>query len=125
MRTIPSLQVKRWTASGRCCTTTRGDWQRYGDTTDYREYTYKRSIITPDDWKLIYTLENKGRELYNLKTDPGETRNLADAEPKLADELEERLFSHFNYIGHDLRVKRWEIGLNPVYPSQGKEGPKK
>src|SRR3712207_8308548 len=43
--------------------------------TDYRQYTYKRSIIKPDGWKLIYTLEDKGRELYNLNADPGETRD--------------------------------------------------
>src|SRR5262249_14499383 len=40
--------------------------------TDYRQYTYKRAIITQDGWKLIYTLENKTRELYDLKADPGE-----------------------------------------------------
>ena len=40
--------------------------------TNYREYTYKRSIITPDGWKLIYTLEQPTRELYNLKNDPVE-----------------------------------------------------
>jgi len=92
--------------------------------TDYRQYTYKRSVITPDGWKLIYTLENKGRELYSLQDDPGETTNRVDAEPKLTDELERKLFSHFKSIGHDLTSKRWEIGLNPVYPSQGKEVPK-
>jgi arylsulfatase A-like enzyme len=88
--------------------------------TDYREYTFKRSVITPDGKKLIYTLENSTRELYDLTADPGETKNLAAADPKLADELQARLFDHFNAIGHDLRVRRWEVGLNPVYPSQGK-----
>jgi choline-sulfatase len=93
--------------------------------TDYRLYTYKRSVITPEGWKLIYTLETQSRELYNLKDDPGEMKNLAAAEPKRADELEKKLFAHFKAIGHDLKEQRWVTGLNPVYPSQAKEPPKK
>lgn len=93
--------------------------------TDYREYTFKRSIITKDGWKLIYTLENKMRELYNLHDDPTESKNLVATNGKLADELEEKLFAHFSAIGHDLSRKRWEIGLNPVYASQAKGLPKK
>lgn len=88
--------------------------------TNYREYTYKRSITAPDGWKLIYTLELRSRELYNLTDDPGETKDLAKANPKKADELEERLFAHFRSIGHDLKSRTWPIGLNPVYPSQAK-----
>lgn len=88
--------------------------------TNYREYTYKRSIIAPDGWKLIYTLELRTRELYNLTADPGETKNLAESNPDKADELESRLFEHFKSIGHDLRFRPWPIGLNPVYPSQAK-----
>lgn len=92
--------------------------------TDYREYTFKRSIITPEGWKLIYTLETKSRELYNLPQDPGEMKNLAQAEPRRVDELEARLFAHFKSIGHDLTAKKWATGLNPVYPSQGKAMPR-
>lgn len=88
--------------------------------TDYREYTYKRAVITPDGWKLVYTLETQARELFDLTADPGETRNLAPTHAKRADALQEQLFSHFADIGHDLRARRWELGLNPVYPSQGK-----
>ena len=93
--------------------------------TDYRMYTYKRGIQTKEGWKLIYTLENKGRELYNLKTDPHETRNLVDQEPRKAYELEQRLFAHFKSIGHDLYARQWIPGLNPVYDSQAKGAVKK
>jgi arylsulfatase A-like enzyme len=89
--------------------------------TDYREYTFKRSVVTPDGWKLIYTLETKTRELYDLNTDPGETRNLAATDPARADDLQRRVFAHFRHLGHDLTDRRWEPGLNPVYPSQGKK----
>jgi arylsulfatase A-like enzyme len=91
--------------------------------TDYRQYTYKRSIITPEDWKLIYTLENRTRELYNLERDPGEQDDVAGSHRELADQLERRLFDHFRSIGHDLTMREWKVGLNPVYPSQGLQLP--
>jgi arylsulfatase A-like enzyme len=93
--------------------------------TDYRQYTYKRGIQTTDGWKLIYTLENKSRELYNLKNDPHETKNLVDQEPRRAYELEQRVFAHFKSIGHDLNARQWIPGLNPVYDSQAKPAAKK
>jgi arylsulfatase A-like enzyme len=93
--------------------------------TDYRQYTYKRGIQTKDGWKLIYTLENKNRELYNLKKDPEETKNLVEQEPRRAYELEQMVFAHFKSIGHDLATKQWIPGLNPVYDSQAKGAPKK
>lgn len=88
--------------------------------TDYREYTYKRSVITPDGWKLVYTLESRTRELYHLPTDPGERTNRAAPDAARADALQEKLFAHFRAIGHDLAARRWEVGLNPVYNSQAK-----
>jgi len=93
--------------------------------TDYRQYTYKRSVITTDGWKFIYTLENRERELYNLKKDPGESKNLVTQEPRRAYELEQQLFAHFKVIGHDLNARQWIPGLNPVYDSQAKGMQKK
>lgn len=89
--------------------------------TDYREYTYKRAVIAPDGWKLIYTLENKSRELYDLNTDAGETKNVAEMEPKRADELQRRLFQVFKAIGHDLTAREWKVGFNPVYTFETKK----
>ncbi len=88
--------------------------------TDYRQYTYKRSLITKDGWKFICTLEDRQMELYNLMDDPGETKNLVEQEARRAYELEQRLFYHFKAMGHDLDSRRWEVGLNPVYESQAK-----
>lgn len=87
--------------------------------TDYRAYTYKRSVITPDGWKLIYTLEDNTRELYHLPSDSKEIHNLAGTKTSKADELQEKLFAHFRSIGHDLTAKKWKVGLKPVYKSQG------
>jgi choline-sulfatase len=88
--------------------------------TDYRQYTYKRSLIAPDGWKLIYTLESRSRELYDLNADLAEQYDLASTHPDKADELEARLFAHYEAIGHDLKAQSWQPGLNPVYNSQAK-----
>lgn len=93
--------------------------------TDYRLYTFKRSIRTPDGWKFVYTMESKQKELYNLKTDPNETKNVVADESRLAYELEQKLFAHFKSIGHDLTKETWKTGLSPVYPSQAKGWKKK
>jgi hypothetical protein len=77
-------------------------------------------VTAPDGRKLIYTLETGTRELYDLNADPGETRDLAAAEPARADALQRRLFAHFQSLGHDLTAKRWRVGLNPVYDAQAK-----
>lgn len=88
--------------------------------TDYRQYTYKRSLIAPDGWKLIYTLESRSRELYDLNTDPAELHDVASTQPEVADALQDRLFAHFRSIGHDLMTQSWQPSLNPVYSSQAK-----
>jgi arylsulfatase A-like enzyme len=93
--------------------------------TDYRLYTFKRSIRTPEGWKFIMTMETKAKELYNLKDDPNETKNLMAKEPRVAYELEQKLFAHFKAIGHDLTQEKWKTGLSPVYPSQAKGWKKK
>lgn len=93
--------------------------------TDYRLYTYKRSVIASDGWKLIYTLENKSCELFDLNADPSEMRNRVNDESQRADDLEKKLFKHFESIGHDLTRRHWEIGFNPVYTFPDKYGPNK
>ena len=77
----------------------------------------------PDGWKLIYTLESKSRELYDLNADPGETKNLAEAEPTRADELERQLFAHFKSIGHDLTQQDLGGGPQSGLPVAGARRP--
>lgn len=87
--------------------------------TNYREYTFQRSIIDPAGWKLIYALETDRRQLFQLDRDPAEANDLSNAEPARADELQARLFANWQALGHDLKAQRWKTGLNPVYESQG------
>jgi arylsulfatase A-like enzyme len=49
------------------------------------------SVVQMGDWKLMEYLEDGHLELYDLKADLGETRNLATAEPAKAKELLDRL----------------------------------
>ena len=46
-----------------------------------------------DNWKFIYH-ENGCHELYNLKDDPGETKNLAQMENKRLKQFESEVLSH-------------------------------
>lgn len=91
--------------------------------TDYRAYTYRRAIIAPDGWKLIYALESDTRELFDLTHDPFELQDRSRDHADIADALQERLFEHYRQLGHDLRSRPWRVGLNPVYASQGKDSP--
>ncbi len=85
--------------------------------TDYRRYTYKRSVRTSDGWKFIYTMESGEREFYNLNADPRESRNKIDEEPRIAYELEQLLFRHLKTIGQKPEGP-WVTGCYPVYDSQ-------
>lgn len=83
--------------------------------TDYRLYTHKRGMETPDGWKLILDLNSGSVELYNLKSDPGELTNLATREPKKAYELEQKVQQHQNNMGDK---GPWLLGCSPAYADQ-------
>ena len=51
------------------------------------------SLIQSGDWKLMEFLEDGRLELYNLRDDIGETKNLANVMPDKAKELHTRLLA--------------------------------
>jgi arylsulfatase A-like enzyme len=51
------------------------------------------SLIQSGDWKLMKFLEDNHLELYNLKDDIGETKNLASEQPQKAEELHQALLA--------------------------------
>lgn len=57
----------------------------------YYATTTPAGAIRMRDWKLIEYFEDGRLELYNLRDDVGETRNLADEEPDRRDELQRAL----------------------------------
>lgn len=60
-------------------------------------------------WKLLEFFEHDRLELYNLDQDPGETTNLADAEPTRARDLQKALQSWRRQVGARMPVP------NPAY----------
>ncbi|MFC1646944.1 sulfatase [Patescibacteria group bacterium] len=84
--------------------------------TDYRLYTFKRSLQTPDGWKFILTLENGDKELYNLLKDPDEQNNLIKENPQKGYELEQKLWKHIDSIAGDRNNS--QLGCSPVYGNQ-------
>jgi len=82
--------------------------------TDYRDYTHKKSLRTANGWKFIYTFESEEKELYNINDDPGEINNLIEKEPRIAYEIEQKLFDYVKSTGQniiDLKI----VGCLPVY----------
>jgi arylsulfatase A-like enzyme len=49
------------------------------------------SAVRNGDWKLIHTIETNTYELYNLKSDLSESKNLIDSEPAIAAKLKKEL----------------------------------
>lgn len=86
--------------------------------TDYRLYTHKRSITTPDGWKYILTRENNVAELYNLNDDPNELHNVTHTMTEKAKALNSELEKHFISIGD---TGPWPLGCLAVYGDQCKQ----
>ncbi len=62
------------------------------------------SSIRSGDWKLIKWYEGNRVELFNLKTDPGEKKDLAAEQPEKAGELSGKL-------------TKWLESMNAKYPT--------
>ena len=57
------------------------------------------AAIRSGDWKLIQFYEDGRHELFNLRTDPGETTNLVEEQPEKAGELAHQLFDWQGSVG--------------------------
>jgi arylsulfatase A-like enzyme len=86
--------------------------------TDYRLYTFKRGLQTPDGWKLILTLDSGKKELYNLNDDPNELKNLITDNPEKGFELEQKLRAHIDETKGQRSAS--QLGCSPVYGDQCK-----
>ena len=50
-----------------------------------------RFAVTEGNWKLIMAHKKLSLELYDLSADPGETRNVLDQNPKIAEDLKSKI----------------------------------
>ncbi len=73
---------------------------------------YPYGAIREGEWKLIEFYEDKHVELYNVKEDIGESKDLAAAKPELAMQLREKLHQWLNSV--DAQMTR----PNPDHRSQ-------
>lgn len=86
--------------------------------TDYRNFTHKRAIQSSDGWKYIITLENGQGELYNLKSDPNEQKNLVEANQEKRNQLRKKLMKHLDKDLPATRAMNSSSGCLPAYPGQ-------
>ncbi len=63
------------------------------------------SIVRLGDWKLIHYYEDGDQELYNLRVDSEEARNVAKEYPERAEQLSELLFAYLDQTGAKYPVK--------------------
>ncbi|HEX3149305.1 MAG TPA: sulfatase-like hydrolase/transferase [Gemmataceae bacterium] len=74
--------------------------------------------IRADDWKLVHFFETGRRELFNLKADIGENRNLAADKPDIVKELGDKLASWQKSVGAKMPTANPSFVPNP----QDKDG---
>lgn len=80
------------------------------------------SLIQSGDWKLMEYLEDGKLELYNLKDDVGESRNLAASNPEKAKELQQKLANWRESVKAPMPTKN--DGAQPAEPKKGKKARK-
>ncbi len=73
-------------------------------TTPWR--TTPAAAIRSGDYKLIEFFEDGARELYNLKTDPGESTDLSDEMPEMVSKLYEQMVLWRTKIRADMPVRK-------------------
>jgi len=74
------------------------------------------AVIRQENWKLIVSLENGGRELYDLSSDPSEQHNLATSQKQIADQLTEKLQRWLKEMDAPLPLRP-----NPAYDQKYEE----
>jgi arylsulfatase A-like enzyme len=77
------------------------------------------TIMQSGDWKLLEYLEDGKLELYNLRDDIGETKNLAKEMPDKAQELHARMVAWRKQVNAPLPVKN-QPGATPAAAKKGK-----
>jgi arylsulfatase A-like enzyme len=75
--------------------------------------------IHDGDWKLIEYFEDGHLELYNLASDIGETKNLADAEPERAKKMHDAMLAWREAVGAKMPTKNDPTTAKPAPKKKG------
>ncbi|WP_136468328.1 sulfatase [Flagellimonas onchidii] len=75
------------------------------------------STVRKGDWKLIYFHEDQRIELFNLKTDIGETKNVSSEHPEIVGELSKILSDHLRNVNAQMPSYK-NTGEAVPYPDQ-------
>jgi arylsulfatase A-like enzyme len=78
------------------------------------------SLIHAGDWKLMEFLEDGHLELYNLRDDIGETKNLAATQPERARELHDRLVAWRKSVSAPMPARREGGSAGPAKKKAGR-----
>lgn len=85
--------------------------------TDYRLFTRKRGLRTKEGLKYVLTVEDGKQELYDLRSDPGELKDLAASRPETAGALRLRVMGHYRELDAPLEGGL-PLGCLAVYGDQ-------
>ena len=72
-----------------------------------------RSALRRGDWKIIHRYEDKGYELYNLRTDIGESTDLSESRPEMLEKMRAHLKASYQRFG-----AAESLPSNPDYQSR-------
>lgn len=97
-----------------------GDCQREFVYSQFSEGATGLYMIASRDWKYIYSAADRKEWLFDLRIDPGETKNWA-GNPRYDDklrELRQRLIGRFARDGYDLAIENgaWREYAAPAFP---------
>ncbi|WP_425614201.1 sulfatase [Anatilimnocola sp. NA78] len=83
------------------------------------------SLVQMGDWKLMEFLEDGRLELYNLRADVGETKNLAKDEPERTKQMHNRLIAWRKEVNAPMPTKNDGTATSPKTKTKGKNKKKK
>ncbi|MGD9142207.1 MAG: hypothetical protein PVG61_00005, partial [Dehalococcoidia bacterium] len=90
-----------------------GEWMKSVDGVNRMTEKDSTATVTTDEWTLLYNTEPGMSELYNLKSDPRQEKNLIKEQPDKAHELHQLLVEYMREtnLAEHLLQPRLELRL--------------
>jgi arylsulfatase A-like enzyme len=81
-----------------------GEGTRVVDNFERRVRDYLPSTLISGPWTMLYTREGAPVELYNMRSDPEQRRNVARRNPKVVERLHRQFVSMLEQLGTEERL---------------------